>query len=249
MKEEWWKKWLSIDFNAKIKLDIFSHYEENLFIDLLIYQENWIKIKVKESLWDIIILQNYLDVDIEQLKKDLKFKNLDVKNEMIFDISDEKKRKYMEEKFDYIEKKYHGDINIEYIKKSFPYLWEWNDNFEIKWLFFQEKEKKYKMTIYPIEIENIDELKWKLLLFPLLFPEVKNNTVHFIVKTFKIQDFSSQIVDENEKLQILDIFKKCIIIEKKPTQSDILNLFSKTNLFFDYRLITKNMFDKFLSHK
>lgn len=93
------KKWLEINFDNKIKLNIFSHAEETLFIDLLIKADEQSREKAKEYAW-------YL----EDLKKYVEFENEgDNVNEIIeflnskSSVDELDKRKYMEDKFDLID--------------------------------------------------------------------------------------------------------------------------------------------------
>lgn len=182
------KKWLEIDFWNKIKLNIFSHTEENLFIDLLVKQDEEAREKTWEVLWNLNIIKNYIDIDLDDLEKILKVRDWDYSKKVSFELSDKEKRDYMEQKFDFIEKKWEWNIDLEYIREWFPNMENIDKKTNLKSLYFNgtknwKIEKNIDINIRQI-LNNYN--KDYYLIFPIIFPNLKWKDIKWDIKLIKI---------------------------------------------------------------
>ena len=267
MREENEKWWIQITFNeSKIKIDIFSHAEENLFIDLLVSKDN----DLRKTAWNFINnsnnyrekLTSFLEMeeDNEEYKKTESFLELKIQE---LDKNVESTREYMKLKFDYIDlilkDEKEKEKLIENLKANFPILWLVDnvdfDNFLEK-LFKKEKDfekekeklkewkKSLKSKIFKIKKDTkIDDLKDKFLLVPFLIPEYKDETINWSLKTIKFKD-KFDIKWTEEKLDLKILFKDYIILEKNDFNENEINyIYSKLDLFYDYRYIENDFFD------
>lgn len=216
------KKILDINLDNKVKFDIFSQAEENLYIDMLIKTDEKMREKAEEYLWDLKIMDEYIEF------KDFKFDEiisfLELKKEIKLDETN--KREYMKLKFDYIDKLKIDENELKNnIKNNFPIFWDTDKkDFDLKNLYDEFKIDHFEIN------KDLDEK----------YEDIEIDILDLNIKSYKASE---------KDLELYKSLKKEINQIKNKSQKEVVfelyKLFNKPLhiSFITYIIIENNLTD------
>lgn len=177
------KKLLNINFQKSF-IEYFPYWDEKLFIDMKIKEDEQSREKAKEYAWYLEELKNYVEFEDEKEVDEI-IEFLKSKPEALKNVSQEEKREYMEMKFDIldwkveIEKSYDDNADDFYILKNN------NDQDKVKEL------KKYLKDSFPI-LNNQDDIFFNHYFDILQIISYKEKFENSMPDDFKDEDEKNQ---------------------------------------------------------
>lgn len=213
------KKILEINLDNKIKFDIFSQAEENLYIDLLIKTDEKAREKAKEFAWYLEDLKEYVEFENEkEVDEIIDF----LKSKTEIEISQEEKIKYMEDKFDIIDlikiNKDWGYTNP-FRKGTFT-----NQDIEVDdyYIFYDKNNKEFLSEELKVFLQDYFPIFWKYdknIFLADYFCNLKRNSldknweIERIIedKHFEEQENPEQIHEDQEDSYYFNFSKNLVV--------------------------------------
>jgi len=200
------KKLLNISFKSN-SIEYFPYWDEKLFIDMKIKEDEDARKKASEYAKYLKELKEYVEFENEtEVDEIIEF--LKSKSEVLNDISPEEKRKYMELKFELLDIQKDVDILME--------NWVYQFATDINYFNIEEDLDEYFERFFPsVNNKYVNNKHEYVNYLPYFNTYSKNKTLNGTLSEIKEKNEPSNIININELEFIYPLIQNLKMLDKK----------------------------------